>query len=418
MNGKNKILIAIISILTIISVGGITYAFFTANGVQNNVNTNNIQSATVKYGDIIVSYDNSNGQINTGILDLKESQKGRDYQYLIKFRVQSTANINRDITIRWSNLINTFCQYQNNGACTNNSSHTFVGNEVNYNLYNCTTVGSYNDSAVGDIKTACQSIGTNSVPVTNSVSKLHNESKITLEATSTNYYILLLTIKNTNGVQNYQQNKNLTGRIEIKRYNLPSEYQEVAYIQTSGNQYLDLGKPISSTEKIKFHFLLTTDPNGPFFGATNSEDRSLPNNFSFSFCDDARQPCIYATGASGGLNYYNKNNVLTLNEIHTFEWFGTTATIPQFDGVNMDIVGTPALSIPTVNSYLFARNRNNESIYYSGSGMRVYSFIIENVMDLIPCYRVADNITGMYDILNDVFYERSGTGEFTIGSNV
>lgn len=37
------------------------------------------------------------------------------------------------------------------------------------------------------------------------------------------------------------------------------------------------------------------------------------------------------------------------------------------------------------------------------------------VRDYIPCYRVSDNKTGLYDIVNDTFYPNEGTGEFTVG---
>ena len=40
------------------------------------------------------------------------------------------------------------------------------------------------------------------------------------------------------------------------------------------------------------------------------------------------------------------------------------------------------------------------------------------VRDLIPCYRVSDNVTGMYDLVNDVFYANSGSGSFVCGSAV
>ena len=38
------------------------------------------------------------------------------------------------------------------------------------------------------------------------------------------------------------------------------------------------------------------------------------------------------------------------------------------------------------------------------------------VRDLIPCYRKVDNVAGMYDLVNDVFYTNEGTGEFIIGN--
>lgn len=40
------------------------------------------------------------------------------------------------------------------------------------------------------------------------------------------------------------------------------------------------------------------------------------------------------------------------------------------------------------------------------------------MIDLIPCYRKADNVIGMYDLVNDKFYTNEGTGTFLKGKDV
>ena len=53
---------------------------------------------------------------------------------------------------------------------------------------------------------------------------------------------------------------------------------------------------------------------------------------------------------------------------------------------------------------------------------RVYSFKAYEydvlIRDMIPCYRKADHVIGMYDLVNDVFYTNSGTGTFYKGPDV
>jgi hypothetical protein len=39
-------------------------------------------------------------------------------------------------------------------------------------------------------------------------------------------------------------------------------------------------------------------------------------------------------------------------------------------------------------------------------------------MDFVPCYRIADSVIGMYDVVNDVFYTNNGSGTFSKGSDV
>ena len=54
--------------------------------------------------------------------------------------------------------------------------------------------------------------------------------------------------------------------------------------------------------------------------------------------------------------------------------------------------------------------------------MKLYSFKIYNngtlVRDFVPCYSVYDGENGLLDIVNSVFYENAGTGEFLRGEEV
>lgn len=53
--------------------------------------------------------------------------------------------------------------------------------------------------------------------------------------------------------------------------------------------------------------------------------------------------------------------------------------------------------------------------------LRIYNLKLydanEMVRNLVPCYRKSDNITGMYDTVNNQFYAKSGSGNFTIGDD-
>ena len=40
------------------------------------------------------------------------------------------------------------------------------------------------------------------------------------------------------------------------------------------------------------------------------------------------------------------------------------------------------------------------------------------LFDGIPCYRISDNKTGMYDVVSQTFFTNNGTGEFVIGNVV
>ena len=76
--------------------------------------------------------------------------------------------------------------------------------------------------------------------------------------------------------------------------------------------------------------------------------------------------------------------------------------------------------------------RNQSSVYlFSGHGsgtqtpipeVKVYhTSFYENgtpIRDMYPCYRKSDNVAGMYDIVNNVFYTNVGSGSFTVGPDI
>lgn len=63
---------------------------------------------------------------------------------------------------------------------------------------------------------------------------------------------------------------------------------------------------------------------------------------------------------------------------------------------------------------------NSEKVYYTSSS-KLYSLQIKNsgqiTLDLIPCLN-ENNVAGMYDIVNDVFYINQGTGDFIAGPEI
>lgn len=50
--------------------------------------------------------------------------------------------------------------------------------------------------------------------------------------------------------------------------------------------------------------------------------------------------------------------------------------------------------------------------------VKIYDNSGELIRHFIPCYKKSTDSVGMYDILNNIFYENAGTGSFTSGNNV
>lgn len=67
--------------------------------------------------------------------------------------------------------------------------------------------------------------------------------------------------------------------------------------------------------------------------------------------------------------------------------------------------------------YIFAGNRSGYAAYqYSG---KLYNLKITDgtnvIKNFVPCYRKSDNVAGLYDLVNNVFYTNQGTGNFIVG---
>ncbi len=230
---SNQVLLIILGIaILIVVVIGASYAYFNATSVTGNL-TNKINTATAKYGSLTVTYPGTDGIINMGTIDLPESSKGTIVQGLLKFTVSLSADatISTNYNIKWAgtaNVENTFCQYRDASyACLETTSGTYVGDEINYTLYKCTSAGYTGTTISGTtvtVNAGCTAISTANTAapystaqksaIMNTVSGQTPQTVTT--SNRTNYHILVLNIKNTNDVQDYNQGKNFRGALAVE----------------------------------------------------------------------------------------------------------------------------------------------------------------------------------------------------------
>lgn len=190
---------------------------------------------------------------------------------------------------------------------------------------------------------------------------------------------------------------------------LPSEYQEVEYIESTGTQYIDTGfKPNQNTRfKIKLYANLTnTNYNSPY-GENDSN-----NEFRIGIQSDDVNASWYIRYASQSVVIYAKIDKYekVINVDHN-------KNVVDFNGWQYRL--TPETSFQsTKNLYLFMANGVSGRNFYG----RIYSSSIYDndvlVRDFIPCFRKSDNVIGMYDLVNNQFYTNQGTGEFIKGNIV
>ena len=196
---------------------------------------------------------------------------------------------------------------------------------------------------------------------------------------------------------------------------LPSEYQQVKFLESSGSQYIDIG--YSSGGNIKYQITASILET-----TSSSEYRGF---FGTSVAPNARCGAGFYAGKirvqfGAGSAVYDSN-------YHDCDFadfaIPTTYTLSK-DGfyIGNRLEWTPKATVSASTGVtIYAFNTHAESAY-TGAKLKIYSFKVWNsntlVCDLTPCYRKSDNKAGMYDSVSKAFFTNAGPGEFTCGSVV
>lgn len=185
---------------------------------------------------------------------------------------------------------------------------------------------------------------------------------------------------------------------------LPSEYQRVEYITSSGSQYIDLGISLTRSSVITCTAMLNANPaaNVYLFGGRTS---ATSNNLQFYRNQASQFTLDYGSYA---------DNRIQIAQIYN-AWFTVQIGNSKMliDSTEYSLSSTADFSTPY--TYLFDAYNKHSGQKWTG---RVARFAVEGVMDLIPCYRKSDSVIGMYDLISGTFFTNDGTGSFTKGADV
>ena len=199
----------------------------------------------------------------------------------------------------------------------------------------------------------------------------------------------------------------------IPQKRLPDAYQEVEYIESTGIQYIDSGVVANSTTTFDFSFMVQSGSKAKLFGSRIAYDNGALaiyfNNsgvFTLNYGDGYEEP--QGTFSGRKINIKSKINGSTYNIYVNDTLSLNSSVVSTFYSGNILLCaynnnGTPALSNQTEQLKLY-------SCQISNNGTLVRNFV--------PCYRKADSVIGLYDIVNDVFYTNQGTGTFLKGKDV
>ena len=198
---------------------------------------------------------------------------------------------------------------------------------------------------------------------------------------------------------------------------LPSIYQQVEYLESTGNECIDTGIDATTTLITSIDFAVTSQTsfsNGAMiFGAYKQANAGsyIPVT---AYC--AALASSTAIRVPNSNQFYNVTvPAMAAGVKHNLYYkFGSI----KFDGTQKATYSGTAST--ALHIYLFRRNNNNT--VELGSAIRIYGVTIEDSSnrygEYIPCCRKSDNKPGLYDIVTNTFLTNIGSGEFTVGNNV
>ena len=199
---------------------------------------------------------------------------------------------------------------------------------------------------------------------------------------------------------------------------VPQEYRQVEYISSSGTQYINTGVSggndnLNIQVKYSWNSLPAADGYAAVFGNYSSENhnatRILNKGSSITYINlntKAGGSTLTST-ATKTVNTIYEDNIVKLGDILYYK-------------SNDIVVSRTGLTTGTANSgniAIFAQNTTGSN----KSSIKLYGMQIYNgttlVRNFVPCVRKSDNVAGLYDTANGVFYTNAGTGEFEAGED-
>ena len=209
---------------------------------------------------------------------------------------------------------------------------------------------------------------------------------------------------NVNGVVEYGDYE--FDVIQNNVMNFPTEYIRVEYIESDGNQYINTN--IIPNNEMGVYIKVSSSDIGSdliYFGSKGA-------GLTRFWIGNVSSKVYY--GWNGITDTQNRPVILvnTINEIK-MNYFNDRKNIlnDQIIEQNLGVFGNNNYAIT-----VFAGN-NVGTVSYK-SKIKLYELKISQggkiVNSFIPCYRKSDDVAGLYDIIEGVFYTNSGTGKFVM----
>lgn len=185
---------------------------------------------------------------------------------------------------------------------------------------------------------------------------------------------------------------------------LPDGYTQLEYIQSSGSQYINTGFKPNQDTKISITVDFPLSGTAWLYGG-----RTSANSNSLGF--------LCESGSRYRFDYASSTNALTVKPTGKF----TIDSDKNKCYINGELVFTATYTTFTspVNMYIF--NNNNNGSLSGGSSAKLYNCSIYDngvlIRSFIPC-KNASGTVGLYDSVNNQFYQNAGSGTFIAGPEI
>lgn len=183
---------------------------------------------------------------------------------------------------------------------------------------------------------------------------------------------------------------------------LPLEFQEVEYIESTGEQYID-SEVIASTTII-----------------TEVKCQSFESNKCIVGVGTTASVRYQVYAGSSGYYYARLDGTesdlgnVPFTELATIK-LDPVAKKATINGTEYDIPYTGTVQERSL--WLFGRNQTTTPSNYLSTTKMWYCKMWDGgnlVRDFVPCYRKSDKKTGMYDLVSETFFTDANSGDFVL----
>lgn len=197
-----------------------------------------------------------------------------------------------------------------------------------------------------------------------------------------------------------------TATCEVGITRLPAEYQEVEWVWSSGSQYINTGWFPTWTCEVETRFFVKSGSwNGIFW---------VDSSWLYRSCEIFRDRVfVYGTQTARP----TPDIVYLLDDTDYIIKFNN---YKEYMNGTLDYTFTPENFTSNYQAAVFAKKRYTSIESYSSINlyyMKLWNnWVLER--DFVPCYRIADDVIWLYDLVNSAFYTNDGSWTFTKWNDV